>query len=117
MMGARPMARVIQLYIKTPLADEVLFGKLKNGGTVRVVVADENGKKKLAFMYPEGPALPKPDKEVVEARKKRKPKEEPEVRRARAAKTGEKPAPEKSGKGDGGGPRGGGIVPQVPLKS
>ncbi len=117
MMGARPMARVIQLYIKTPLADEVLFGKLKNGGTVRVVVADENGKKKLSFMYPEGPALPKPDKEVVEARKKRKPKEEPEVRRARAAKSGEKPAPEKSGKPDGeGGPRGG-SVPQVPLKS
>ena len=37
-MGARPMARVIQQTIKTPLADEVLFGRLKNGGTVRVVV-------------------------------------------------------------------------------
>ena len=118
MMGARPMARVIQQHIKTPLADEVLFGRLKNGGTVRVVVAEEEGKKKLSFMYPQGPALPKPDKEVVEARKKRKPKEEPEVRRARAAK-GDKPAPEKSGKddGEGGDSRGGGIVPHVPLKS
>ena len=37
-MGARPMARVIQTHIKTPLADEVLFGRLKNGGTVRVMV-------------------------------------------------------------------------------
>src|SRR5580704_12600351 len=37
-MGARPMARVIQSEIKTPLADEVLFGRLKNGGVVRVVV-------------------------------------------------------------------------------
>jgi ATP-dependent Clp protease ATP-binding subunit ClpA len=34
-MGARPMARVIQEYIKKPLADEVLFGKLKTGGHVR----------------------------------------------------------------------------------
>jgi len=34
-MGARPMARVIQEHIKKPLADEVLFGKLKNGGHVR----------------------------------------------------------------------------------
>jgi ATP-dependent Clp protease ATP-binding subunit ClpA len=117
MMGARPMARVIQQHIKTPLADEVLFGKLKNGGTVRVVVAEEEGKKKLSFMYPQGPALPKPDKEVVEARKKRKPKEEPEVRRARAGKGGDKTAPEKSGKSDGDEPRGGGIVPQVPLKN
>ena len=31
-MGARPMARVIQTQIKTPLADEVLFGRLKGGG-------------------------------------------------------------------------------------
>src|SRR5579863_5875974 len=41
-MGARPMARVIQTQIKTPLADEVLFGRLKGGGVVKVVVtADE----------------------------------------------------------------------------
>jgi ATP-dependent Clp protease ATP-binding subunit ClpA len=43
-MGARPMARVIQEHIKKPLADEVLFGRLKSGGHVRVVVVtDENG--------------------------------------------------------------------------
>ncbi|HYA71924.1 MAG TPA: ATP-dependent Clp protease ATP-binding subunit ClpA, partial [Roseiarcus sp.] len=50
-MGARPMARVIQTQIKTPLADEVLFGRLKNGGVVRVVVtADEAGVRKLGFV-------------------------------------------------------------------
>ena len=44
-MGARPMARVIQEHIKKPLADEVLFGRLKSGGHVRVVVVtDENGR-------------------------------------------------------------------------
>ncbi|MFY9479741.1 MAG: ATP-dependent Clp protease ATP-binding subunit ClpA [Aquabacterium sp.] len=35
-MGARPMARLIQESIKKPLADEVLFGKLANGGHIRV---------------------------------------------------------------------------------
>ncbi len=37
-MGARPMARVIQDQIKKPLANEVLFGKLAGGGSVRVFV-------------------------------------------------------------------------------
>ena len=39
-MGARPMARVLQEKIKRPLADELLFGKLVNGGRVRVSVRD-----------------------------------------------------------------------------
>ncbi|MGA1731089.1 MAG: ATP-dependent Clp protease ATP-binding subunit ClpA, partial [Steroidobacteraceae bacterium] len=34
-MGARPMARVIQEHIKRPLAEELLFGKLADGGSVR----------------------------------------------------------------------------------
>jgi ATP-dependent Clp protease ATP-binding subunit ClpA len=38
-MGARPMARVIQEYIKRPLAEELLFGSLTGGGQVRVSVA------------------------------------------------------------------------------
>ena len=37
-MGARPMARVIQEHIKRPLAEELLFGKLVGGGTVRASV-------------------------------------------------------------------------------
>ena len=47
--GARPLARVIQEHIKKPLAEELLFGKLEGGGTVRVVVEDKDGKKTLAF--------------------------------------------------------------------
>ncbi|HUO91946.1 MAG TPA: ATP-dependent Clp protease ATP-binding subunit ClpA [Rhizomicrobium sp.] len=47
--GARPLARVIQDNIKKPLADEILFGKLKNGGTVRVLLDRE--KDGLAFEF------------------------------------------------------------------
>ncbi len=36
--GARPLSRVLQEYVKKPLADEILFGKLKNGGLVKVGV-------------------------------------------------------------------------------
>lgn len=39
-MGARPMARLIQENIKKPLADELLFGKLANGGHVKLVMKD-----------------------------------------------------------------------------
>ncbi len=39
-MGARPMARVIQENIKKPLAEEILFGKLSEGGIVRIGVED-----------------------------------------------------------------------------
>lgn len=62
-MGARPMARVIQEYVKKPLADEVLFGKLKSGGHVRVVlVKDEQDLDKIGFEFVEGPVTPKPEK-------------------------------------------------------
>jgi ATP-dependent Clp protease ATP-binding subunit ClpA len=47
--GARPLARVIQDNIKKPLADEILFGALKDGGTVRVLLDRE--KDKLAFEF------------------------------------------------------------------
>lgn len=39
-MGARPMARLIQENVKKPLADELLFGKLSNGGHVILKVKD-----------------------------------------------------------------------------
>jgi ATP-dependent Clp protease ATP-binding subunit ClpA len=58
--GARPLARVIQEHIKKPLADELLFGKLLHGGTVRVLVVGEGEEKKLGFEYI--PAEPKPKK-------------------------------------------------------
>ncbi len=40
LMGARPMARLIQDKVKRPLADELLFGKLVNGGRVSIDVRD-----------------------------------------------------------------------------
>nr|WP_251133891.1 ATP-dependent Clp protease ATP-binding subunit ClpA [Rhodomicrobium sp. Az07] len=49
MYGARPLARVIQESIKKPLAEELLFGKLEGGGTVRVVVEEKDGNKTLSF--------------------------------------------------------------------
>src|SRR6187551_1689425 len=74
-MGARPMARVIQEHIKKGLADEVLFGKLKGGGHVRVVVnKDEAGNNKLGFEFLDGPITPKPEKiPEKRARRPRKP--------------------------------------------
>jgi ATP-dependent Clp protease ATP-binding subunit ClpA len=41
-MGARPMARLVQSTLKAPLANEILFGKLANGGTAYVDVKDGN---------------------------------------------------------------------------
>jgi ATP-dependent Clp protease ATP-binding subunit ClpA len=40
-MGARPMARLIQDTIRRALADELLFGKLANGGRVTIDVDDQ----------------------------------------------------------------------------
>ena len=37
-MGARPMIRLIEKEIRKPVADELLFGKLSQGGTVKVGV-------------------------------------------------------------------------------
>ena len=62
LMGARPMARVIQEHIKKPLADEVLFGHLKAGGHVRVIVITDEHGAKLGFDYPDGPVTPRPEK-------------------------------------------------------
>ena len=47
--GARPLARVIQDNIKKPLADEILFGKLKDGGTARILLDRETDR--LAFEF------------------------------------------------------------------
>lgn len=123
-MGARPMARLIQQTIKTPLADEVLFGRLKNGGAVKVVVVQsETGIKVLGLEFPDGPAKPKPEKDVAAATAKRAPKP-----RAKAAGNGKptKGSPRKGAKGgtgpdDGSGtpPKASGravrTVPKVPL--
>ena len=41
LMGARPMARTIQEHIKRPLAEELLFGRLEEGGHVRISVEND----------------------------------------------------------------------------
>jgi ATP-dependent Clp protease ATP-binding subunit ClpA len=46
--GARPLARLIQEYVKKPLAEELLFGRLQKGGAVVVDMEDD----KLVFTYP-----------------------------------------------------------------
>jgi ATP-dependent Clp protease ATP-binding subunit ClpA len=56
-MGARPMARVIQEHIKRPLAEELLFGKLANGGQVRVSVLPDGSGLKLESTAAEEPAV------------------------------------------------------------
>ncbi|WP_295760802.1 ATP-dependent Clp protease ATP-binding subunit ClpA [Undibacterium sp.] len=64
LMGARPMARLIQDMIRKALADELLFGKLVSGGRV-VVDLDEKDQVKLEFS--EGDAIPpEASQEVVE---------------------------------------------------
>ncbi|MFT5065689.1 MAG: ATP-dependent Clp protease ATP-binding subunit ClpA [Yoonia sp.] len=50
-MGARPLGRVIQEYIKKPLAEELLFGKLVKGGLVKVGV--KNGALDIKYEAPE----------------------------------------------------------------
>src|SRR6201993_169045 len=104
LMGARPMARVIQEHIKKPLADEVLFGRLKSGGHVRVIViTDENSNSKLSFEYPEGPVTPRPEKL-------------PEPRRAKKRRSSpRRKPPGGNGPGGGGSPPRRGSVPKVPL--
>ncbi|WP_312183110.1 ATP-dependent Clp protease ATP-binding subunit ClpA [Massilia timonae] len=56
-MGARPMSRLIQDMIRKALADELLFGRLVNGGRVTV---DLNEKDDVVLEFPEGDALPPP---------------------------------------------------------
>jgi ATP-dependent Clp protease ATP-binding subunit ClpA len=59
--GARPLARVIQEYIKKPLAEELLFGKLVKGGSVKVTLKD--GKLDFEIIEAQLQALPKPDED------------------------------------------------------
>jgi ATP-dependent Clp protease ATP-binding subunit ClpA len=53
-LGARPMARLVQREIKDPLADEILFGKLKKGGRVHVRLKEGA----LSFLIEERKVVP-----------------------------------------------------------
>jgi ATP-dependent Clp protease ATP-binding subunit ClpA len=111
--GARPLARVIQEYIKKPLADELLFGKLENGGTVKVLVQGKGEDSTLTFEIIPGDPSKKPrakdeddeddDLEVAEAASL------VEVAPPRKALPGPKDKKDKP-------PRSGGAVPSVPRK-
>jgi ATP-dependent Clp protease ATP-binding subunit ClpA len=73
-MGARPLGRVIQEHVKKPLADQLLFGELVNGGSVTVAVVGEGREAKLELVaVPPRPAkpkaLPKPKKPKATASK------------------------------------------------
>jgi ATP-dependent Clp protease ATP-binding subunit ClpA len=103
-MGARPLARVIQEHIKKPLADEVLFGKLKGGGTVKVTVGkDEAGKSVLKLEAIAGETVVRPKKEIVTDTAPK-----PKVARAPKARAPKKPAPA---------PKGRRTVPTLPRKA
>ena len=59
-MGARPMARLIQDEIKKPLANEILFGQLENGGHVQIQISGKTAadqKPKFKFK-PSKPKVP-----------------------------------------------------------
>jgi ATP-dependent Clp protease ATP-binding subunit ClpA len=73
--GARPMARLIQEKVKQPLAEELLFGKLRHGGEVHVSVKDD------ALGFELTPAPPKLDRKAKKAGTggKRKPRSAPET--------------------------------------
>jgi ATP-dependent Clp protease ATP-binding subunit ClpA len=59
LMGARPMARLIQDTIRAALADELLFGKLAHGGRVTIDL-DANDKVRLTFEVEPAPSAPAP---------------------------------------------------------
>jgi ATP-dependent Clp protease ATP-binding subunit ClpA len=106
-MGARPLGRVIQEHIKKPLAEEVLFGKLKKGGTVRVTVEPkENGETglKLETVTDEVPVKPK--KEDPESETPRRSPKKAAAKKAPAAKA--KSDAKDAGKRS--------LVPQLPRK-
>ena len=88
-MGARPLGRVIQENIKKELANELLFGKLKQGGTVKVTVGDKDGGKGLILEAIPAEVPLKPKKEKVSAKK----------RTAAKAKSATSKAKPSSGKG------------------
>ncbi len=105
-MGARPLGRVIQEHIKKPLADEVLFGKLRKGGTVRVTVeTKETGETglKLEALADELPVKPKKEEPEVAAAKPPK-KKAPTRKPPRAKETAGAEPPKRS------------IVPQLPRR-
>jgi ATP-dependent Clp protease ATP-binding subunit ClpA len=79
------LARVIQEHIKKPLAEEVLFGKLTKGGTVRILLMGDE----LTFQYlgrDEEKSLPKPPERKSLPRNKAKVEAKSDVKKKSVAK-------------------------------
>ncbi|CTQ68667.1 ATP-dependent Clp protease ATP-binding subunit ClpA [Roseibium alexandrii] len=103
-MGARPLGRIIQEHIKRPLADEVLFGKLKKGGMVKVSVS-EDGNGLLLESVEERATPPKAKpKAATRAKPKRKRKPAAKATASKASKPTDKGGSSKKS-----------LVPKVPL--
>ncbi|MEO1205609.1 MAG: ATP-dependent Clp protease ATP-binding subunit ClpA [Pseudomonadota bacterium] len=123
--GARPLARLIQEEIKKPLADELLFGQLKHGGTVKVVVEGEGSDAKIDFEYIAGDPEAKPKNKWADEDAEDDDDETDDAEPAAAlvdaearkalpgpdGSDGDKPAPPTKPSR-----RGGGAVPSVPRK-
>ena len=109
-MGARPLGRVIQEHIKKPLAEEVLFGKLRKGGTVRVTVeTKESGDTGLKLESVADEILVKPRKE--------EPKKEGAPRKPAARKSVRKPVTQSTHPSGGKDAGKRSLVPQLPRKT
>jgi ATP-dependent Clp protease ATP-binding subunit ClpA len=119
-MGARPLGRTIQEHIKQPLADEVLFGKLKKGGTVKVTVKEDGSGLDLEAIA-DAPINPKPEPVPAEvgaepAAAEAAPRPVAEVKKPRPKRPA-KPSQAKKHPDEGGNGKRGGLVPKVPLKT
>nr|WP_210289901.1 ATP-dependent Clp protease ATP-binding subunit ClpA [Rhizobium sp. BK196] len=115
-MGARPLARVIQDAIKKPLANEILFGKLKKGGVVNVTVGPkEDGKPGLILeAIPEtAPIKPKPEAELVHPEAVGEEDGELKTKAVKKTKARTVPRPEPEVRDA---PKKGSTVPKVPRK-
>jgi len=107
-MGARPLGRVIQEHIKKPLAEEVLFGKLKRGGTVKVTVeTNEAGETGLKLETIPDDAPVKPKRETPSSSKPTAKRSAPRKAKSKAAK--QPPALREPPKRS--------LVPQLPRKN
>ena len=109
--GARPLARVIQEHIKKPLADELLFGRLENGGTVKVLVQGKGEDSGLTFEIVPGD----PSKKTASREEDEDDDESPEEAALVDATPPRKALPGPKEKKERG-PRSGGAVPSVPRK-
>ncbi|HXV32043.1 MAG TPA: ATP-dependent Clp protease ATP-binding subunit ClpA, partial [Sinorhizobium sp.] len=117
-MGARPLARVIQENIKKPLADEILFGKLKKGGVVKVTIGtkEDSSKGLILDAVPETAPI-KPKAEVSRPASKNAKPTKTEEKEAVAAEAGPKTKPKKAkSSASDTVPLKGRTVPKVPRK-